>query len=224
MAKLDQLFIRPDIHPVVLDVALTAVFGPEWISWDGDSTSAAITRQFGSLPSRQIRSKVYALGVLHANRAFWQDWRAFEACCWALMGKSVDLYQMNPLGVLQAGYGIRTAKWIDHETPYAAEIEAYVAVVLLAEQFSLAPPEFSAFQATMLKQRPDLRIRAEAVKSRILSGDPPSDQEVIDDPIKVEVTRHRMLDITLDVLCSADSIMSQARLYGLDDAVKGVVG
>jgi hypothetical protein len=227
MTNLGQLFNRKDVHPVVVDIALLQVFGPQWVSWDSDSTAMAVEREYGAPASRDVQRKIDGLAVMHANPAYWEDWRAFEAVSWALSGKQVDLIQMTPLTPLPLMYGHRTSKWIDPNAVFSDEVQAYIVAVFLQDQFSLMPPELGSLQDRLQVTRPDLVERADAVKSALLAGGQGAGLDGdSEDPVRVEVTKHRVLSSVLSAVCSKEALLAQAQRYGLDGlmaaAIKGI--
>lgn len=219
-----QLFNRPDTHPVVLDVALFKVFGTEWIEWDPDSVFIAVEKSQNTAPSRQAKSRIYALSVLHSNNAYWEDWRSFEAMSWSLAGKHVDLAQLTPLHPAPMLYGYRVAKWIDAEGKLVDDVEAYAISVFLNGQLSLIPPDMAFLQDRLFATRPELRERAEMVKSLLLSGSSEADADAVsEDPVKVEASRHHVINALLNIVCSPPLIVAQAQRYGLENIVSQVV-
>jgi hypothetical protein len=224
MAGFSQLLSRKNIHPLVLDAALLEALGHEWMGWDSDSTAMALERKYHTPTSRANLRKLDALGVLHSNHAFWENWRAFEACCWALSGKEIGLAQVTPLTSMPLVYGVRTARWIDTVPVYSDEVQAYITAVFLEEQFSLVPPDVKFVQARVFEKRPDLMDRADKVKAAIVSGTQGSLEDVGEDPVKVEVTRHQVLNSLIKITCSHDALLSQAEQYGLRDIVARVLG
>lgn len=223
MLTYNRLVNGREAHPIVLDVALLQIFGPDWIAWDADSTFMAIERSLGTSASKQTKAKIRALGVLHSNRSYWEDWRAFEAVNWALSGKQVDLVELNPLHALPLLYGMRVARWIDRKSTFSQEVISYAICVFLHDQFSLLPKDLATWQSKLLDKRPDLSERSELVKSAILSKNTSYFDENSEDPVKVEVSKHRVLDVLLNSIGSAEFVIMQARQYGLGSLVESVI-
>ena len=215
MPSLGKIFTKADTHPLVLDVGMFQIFSSEWLAWDPDDTVEAVDRHFGTPTSKQSRMKLYALSVLHSNHAYWEDWRAFEAVSWGLSGKQVDLVEATPLQVTPLIYGLRISKLLDSKSKFGDDVNAYILSVFLHNQFSLLPPDVSYLQDVLFDRRPDLRTRADMVKSAILSGGQAELSDVSEDPVKVELTRHKVLEAMMHMVNSNDHIMGQARSYGL---------
>lgn len=211
-----KIFGRQDTHPLVVDLALYELFGPEWLAWDPDSVFLALERRLANPISQAARNRVYALGVVHANHAYWQDWRAFEVCNWALSGKQVDLVQATPLTTTVMLYGVRTSRWLDDKPRFSDEVQAYAAAVLLEDQFSLAPDELGFAQDRMFRERPFIQPRADLVRAALIARKPlaaPESDET--DSVAVEVSRHQVLLAALDLVCSPDFVSGQAAKYGI---------
>lgn len=223
MATYAELFNRADGHPLLLDFALLDMLGPQWLGWDPDSVFVALERRFsGTALSRSSKNKIYALGLLHSNQAFWQDWRAFEACCWALSGRPVDLAEVTPATAMVMSYAVRTAGMLDNTSTYSEEVAAYAGAVLLEEQFSLAPEFLGFAQPYMIKERPHIEDRRRDVLVALQSGVNPSLEQTSGDPVEVEVTRHRVLSAVMNVVCSPAMIAAQADRYGLGSMVRNM--
>jgi hypothetical protein len=167
--RLTQLFNRKDAHPIVVDVALFELFGPEWVSWDPDSTFAALERQLRTSVSRANKQRIYGLSVFHSNHAYWEDWRAFEAISWSFSGKQVDLAQLTPLTPIVALYGYKTARLMDSSSQFSDEVQAYLTGVFIHDQYSLAPPELSFIQDRIFQAKPQTKERATLPESKSLA-------------------------------------------------------
>lgn len=224
MATDRKIFSRTDVHPVVLDAVLISQFGPEWLAWDTDSAFLAVERDSGTTLSRANKAKMLALGVLHSNHSYWEDWRAFEAVSWALSGKQVDLTQLNPLTPTVLAYGYHTAKMIDDTSVTSPEVDAYILTTFIQDQYSLLPRDFSRLQEALFKELPHVRERYDLVRSALAADKAGADmQDAESDPVKVEVTRHRVLAFVLNNVCSKDFVLAQARQYGVGDLVSKVL-
>jgi len=223
MSKISSLFNRPEIHPLVLDVGLVEIFGPEWITWDGDSVAMAAARQSGGSVSRATQSKINGLLVLHGTHGYWEDWRAFEDVSWGLSGHQVDLAQLTPLTAVVLLYGYRTAKWIDSKSEFSDDVIAYILVVMLSEQFSLLPTDLGFLQSRFLEANPLASNRAELVKAGLIAGIKTPASNTEENAISVELLRHSNLETVLASSCSIEIITQQADAFGLGRTVRAVL-
>ena len=215
-----------NLHPVVLDLALFRVFGPEWITWDPDSTEMALNKKVSPKKiSRATREKIRGLSVIHSNYLYWEDWRTFEAVSWALNGASIDLRIANPLKAIPLCYAIRAAKWLSAPHEFDDEVKAYIMAVMFHEQLSVLPRDVSWLQEEYLERYPSAAERYDDVKEALSKGVPDDVfSDTVEDPIVVEVARHRVINTVLNILSSKSLLMEQAKPLGLITDLKKVIG
>jgi hypothetical protein len=134
-----NLFSHPDVHPVVLDLALISHFQLAWFSWLPETLFREIELSFKTSIAEVNRLKILAVQNLHVTDMFWETWEVFEKTLAALNGVIPRLDVMQPPDLSALLAGIDTANAIRTEE-FSDQVGRYVAACILNEQVSYAPP------------------------------------------------------------------------------------
>ena len=124
------LFSHPDAHPLVLDLALLAKFGPEWFLWEPETVQAAITEELGPLSDLNL-AKVMAVRTLHLTSDFWKEWHVFVWCAMPLNDTFPDFDVMQVPSAAQVTVAAYIAGRVRADLDYSAEMKKYLEVVHL---------------------------------------------------------------------------------------------
>lgn len=133
-----NLFTRPEAHPVVLDLALLKIFGAEWFTWLLDTVLWEIERELKTSVADTNKVKIAACMNLHVGEDFWGRWEIFEKTLHSLVGNvtRIDLLHPPELGVLYAG--VSMANQVRPE-PFQEEVARYCAAVHRFHEVCYAP-------------------------------------------------------------------------------------
>ena len=136
-----------DAHPLVLDLLLTQVFGPEWWTWEPETLRQLIVREFKSGCTELVWNKLQALRTLHvAPGLVFDEWECFLPVITALNNviPDFDIMQLPTPARLYVGVGI--IKSIDPDEEFSHEVRRFVASSLLYDGIYFAPGDLSFVQ------------------------------------------------------------------------------
>lgn len=122
------LFIHPDAHPVILDLALLQKYGPEWIWWEPETISIRVGKDFGAISDLNF-SKTMAMKTLHLVDSFWHQWEVFNWCTFPLNGLFPDFEVMQVPTVAQCMVAVDTANRVREDVRFSDEVARFIGLV-----------------------------------------------------------------------------------------------
>lgn len=134
-----QLFMNPNAHPVVLDMALLKKFQVDWVGWMADTLFWEIEREFKTSITLANRVKIMAAKTLHVVDAYWDHWEVFEKVIAGLNGIIPQVEVMQPPNLASLCAGVDITNSIRQET-FGDEVKRYCAAVFMNEGATYAPP------------------------------------------------------------------------------------
>lgn len=125
-----NLFRSPDIHPLVLDLALLSKYGPEWLGWELETLVAHVVADFRTPTISDVNiEKLQACKTLHLVDDFWLRWEVFNPCCAALNGSFADFVSMQVPDVAECMVAVDIANRIRDDVSWSDEVKTFLAVV-----------------------------------------------------------------------------------------------
>jgi len=128
----DNLFLMPDAHPFVLDVALLHKYGVDWMGWEPSVLEMKIAHDFRIDDLSQLTiDKIQAVKTLHLVDTFWSSWLVFVPCSMALSGVHAEFRVLTAPTVPQAMIAVDIAAKIRSDIQYGLEVRTFLEVVYL---------------------------------------------------------------------------------------------
>lgn len=156
-----NLFIHPEAHPVVLDIAMLKKFGPEYLGWLPEARELLIRRDIHPDASSRNISKIEAMVTLHLVDSFWQQWEVF---CWttmALNGVFPDFVNLQSPSSGQCAVAVEIANHVRTDVPWVQEVRDFIGACFRHDELYLLPPVLTFATAPVLPEGID---RAEALR------------------------------------------------------------
>ena len=122
------LFSHPASHPIVLDMAVIAKYGTDWLEWEPETIQFSIQRDFGNLSDLNM-SKLMAMKTLHVVDSFWKSWEIFNICTMSLNGIFPDFEVMQVPNVAQCMVSVEIADKVRLDVTWSEEIKVYLSKV-----------------------------------------------------------------------------------------------
>ena len=162
-----NLFSHQEAHPIVLDMAMLAKYGPEWLGWESETIEYRVPQDFRTNISTLNLSKLQAMRTLHMVDSFWQRWEIFCWCCMPLNGIFPDFETMQVPSVSQCMVAVDIANRARDDMQWSEEVKAYLSavhrhdeVLVPQEPLSFIKVETAGFPIdvqSILKMWPDTR-------------------------------------------------------------------
>lgn len=139
---LANIFRHPDAHPIVLDMLLIKRYGPDWLSWEGETLQTLVPVDFHTQALSDLNlSKLQACRTLHAVDTYWQRWEVFGWCTMAFNEEFPDFELMQVPTVAQCLVSLDTASRIRGDMEFSLEVRHYLAAVYRHDGiFRVLPP------------------------------------------------------------------------------------
>lgn len=142
---LDNLFRNPDSHPLLLDLALLAKYGSDWLGWELETVLLRVQQDFRTPTVAEINvEKFQACKALHLVDTFWERWEVFLHCCSAFNGIFADFHSMQIPEVAECLLAVDIANRIRDDMQWSDEVKTYLKAVHIyrGEVFPLSPLDF----------------------------------------------------------------------------------
>jgi hypothetical protein len=160
---LDNLFRNPESHPLLLDLALLAKYGSDWLGWELETVLMRVQQDFRTPTVAEINvEKVQACKALHLVDTFWERWEVFLHCCAAFNGTFADFHSMQIPEVAECLVAVDVANRIRDDMQWSGEVKTYLKAVHVyrGEIFPLPPLDFVYIDVA------ELPVDASSVRSR----------------------------------------------------------
>lgn len=175
---------HPDAHPIALDMLLLRQYGPEWLTWEGETLQQLAPNDFhGQVLSDLNLAKIQACRTLHLVDTYWERWEVFGWCTAAFNGEYPDFDTMQVPSVAQVLVSVDIANRIRDDLAWADEVQAYIGAVFQhdgvfvalppADFISIAPIDPPLDINAVMARWPEVRATA-----RVPAGNLPVDEEL----------------------------------------------
>lgn len=135
-----NIFRHPDAHPYVLDLLLLQRFGPEWLSWEGESLLLLVPESFGQVLSDLNLAKVQAMKTLHLVDTYWKQWEIFLWCTMSLNGGFPNFAVLQVPTVAQCLVSIDIANCVREDVVFGEEVKGFLGGVYWHDGIHLLIP------------------------------------------------------------------------------------
>jgi hypothetical protein len=146
--SLRNLFEHPDVHPVVLDLAMLKLFGPAWLGWEMETIQQEVTREVCAL-SEKNKSKLQAVKTAHVSTAPWTTWQVFEKVANALSGTVARWDVMQALSLSDLYIAVTTLELLRSPAEFDDEVLCYMAATALHNDVFFLPPPLDVAQVDL---------------------------------------------------------------------------
>lgn len=142
-------FTLRDSHPVVLDLILIDLFGPQWLSWDPEVIWSEIESELGVDPGVHARNKINAVKTLHLVDTPWSQWEVLSVVIQAFADNIPDfrtLQRPTPYHIVPSVGIINKIK----KKEFSDEVGRFTAACFLDDgvYYLPSPVEFAQVHAT----------------------------------------------------------------------------
>lgn len=126
-----NLFRHHDAHPIVLDLALTRKYGPDWLGWEHDTLQTRIPQDFSTSTVSDLSfAKIQAMKTLHLVDTYWNQWEVFTWITMPLNNLMPDFLVLQVPTVAQCMVSVDTANRVREDVKFSLELKAYLSSVL----------------------------------------------------------------------------------------------
>lgn len=177
------LFAHPDSHPVVLDIALIARYGVDWLGWEPETIELRAGQDFVAISDLNL-SKVMACKTLHLVDSYWLDWEVFNWCTMPFNSVFPDFDVLQVPTVAQCLVSVDIANRIRSNVLWSDEVKRFIETVYKhAGLFvPLSPTEFVTMDTTGLPlDVPEIKRRWTDVRA---SGKAPTQENAEDEQLR----------------------------------------
>lgn len=122
-----NMFVHPETHPVILDLALLYHYGAEWLEWEPESVYVRIGKDFHGLSDLNF-AKMMAMKTLHLVDSFWQQWEVFNWCAFPLNSLFPDFEIMQAPTAAQCMVAVDTANRVREDVSWSEEVRLFIGV------------------------------------------------------------------------------------------------
>lgn len=124
------LFVHPDTHPIVLDLAVLKKYGAEWLEWEPETLQLSLQKDYGNVSDLNF-SKLMAMKTLHVADSPWQKWEVFVWVAMPLNSIFPDFEVMQVPTVAQCSVGVEIMDHVRRDVVWGEELKKYLEVVHL---------------------------------------------------------------------------------------------
>ena len=228
-------WLDEDVHPILLLRDLTRTYGKEWLSWEPETIWSEVKVDEGlkeEIP-RVNKDKVMAVRVAVKTDLPWKELAVFENVALAFAGLVPRFDVMQPLEPYQVALGVDVLYRIHPGIEYDADVQGYIAALLVHDGLSWAPPElFGDVEPMMKGLRPDDDV-ADEVAASWKSGAKPDESSAAGSQVATLVAIREYLEEMSEQLemtsplpaqeydAEADPTMPDAQRPGISAAAAG---
>lgn len=202
-----NLFTHPDVHPVVLDLALLKMYGAEWLGWEPETLEHLVPQDFKVREiSGLAMSKIMACKTLHLVDTYWKQWEVFVWCTMPFNNLYPDFEVLQVPTVSQCLISVDVANRIRDDVEWSEEVKRFIATVYRHDGIfcTIAPTEFVPIDTVnfvidcdeLHKLWPGVRESRKA----------PTGSSIMDEQLRL------LLDVYLTLKASQDTLREQLRL------------
>ena len=137
------LFVHPETHPVIIDLALLQKYGPEWLEWEPETVQLCVGQDFGAMSDLNF-SKAMAMKALHLVDSFWERWEVFNWCLHPINGLFPDFDVMQVPTVAQVMVAVDVANRVREDVAFSEEVRLYIGAVHRHDGLFVAQPPVDA--------------------------------------------------------------------------------
>lgn len=152
--SLSAFFVRPDAHPIALALALSSLYGKDWIMWEPETLWTMLDKA-GAQPSAHTRAKIQAVRTMLGGTWFFDRWEVFQLCCQAINNNLPDFQICRPASLPQLFHAVWAAEQICPQNDYGDEVRRWIAACALNEGVVFLPPplDFAQKEASRIEYR-----------------------------------------------------------------------
>lgn len=128
--SVSHLFMSPETHPLILDLALLRKYKADWLGWELETLVSRIMEDFRTPTVSDLNiEKVQACKSLHLVDDFWLKWEVFLPCCAAFNGMFADFRNMQIPDVAECMLAVDIANRIRDDMQWSPEVKTFLSVV-----------------------------------------------------------------------------------------------
>jgi len=179
---LKNLYMHPEAHPVVLDLAMLLRYGAEWLTWEPETVQHAVAVDLKGLSHLNF-SKLMAMKTLHLSDAPWKQWEVFLLCAMPLNGLFPDFDNMQVPSVSQCLVAVdimkrtRDMAWSDEVKTYLSVVHRHDGVLCTQPPLDFVKVDTSGIDIDcdeVTRRWPDVKK----------SGKPPTEMTMVDEQLR----------------------------------------
>lgn len=134
----NNLFARPDAHPLILNLLMLEHFEHSWLDWDPELVDDTVHTLFGE-PHPVNLGKLLAAQAAFTKTAAWDEWHYFVFTCQAFNDELVDPHQFRPPTAAEVAVTVTMLRTLDDKPKFSEEVTDFIRQVLIHENFLFAP-------------------------------------------------------------------------------------
>ena len=204
-----NLLRHPDAHPIALDMLYLQHYGPEWMTWEGETLQHLAPTDFqGQVLSDLNLAKLQACRTLHLVDTYWERWEVFGWCTAAFNEQFPDFEMMQVPSVGQLLVSADIAGRIRDDVAWSDEVKGYMGAVFQHDGvfWSLPPLEFIVVPTERLPFDIE-EVKAQWPEARA-AGKAPSGDGVVEEQLRRLVAAYQFLEM------SREHLREQLRFLG----------
>jgi hypothetical protein len=125
-----HLLHNTDIHPIVVDLALSQYFTTDWWFWEPETIYIMLKREFNSTPPSSNKNCILAVKALHINPNLFDNYLVFEKVVLALNNLVPTFTIIEKPSVGHLLHAIFSVKALSPEIQLSDEVKKYIAGII----------------------------------------------------------------------------------------------
>lgn len=186
------------MEPLSLLNSFRQYLGNEAILWSPDVRKDVFEKKSGIKLTPTAQNMLEAIVTLLVSDIAWKEYNVFEKVVWALNGyvPRMDITELPPSYYI--AYALEVMSKINNGEELSDEILKYIASILNEEGICLAVPPLEKAQEQLNRLVENTNFVEEIKKAWEISKDKLEEEPNIDDPISVQISRLKMIQLYLN--------------------------
>ncbi len=166
LAQFRPALLDLDTHPLVLNLIMLRLYGPEYIGWDPETTWNECRLDFGVGVLDANKQKIQAVVALYANERVGADWVLFEKVAAGLVGIAPRLDVLQRATPARAAFALECLGYIHEGAPADEEVYRYCAACMMDYGMVFGPGPLMPANEFIQPADTDLRKQVQQVAAR----------------------------------------------------------
>ena len=190
-----NLFQQPEVHPVILDLALLKKYELEWLLWEPETLVWRIPQDFHTSGVSDLNlEKIQSVKTLHFNDNFWNQWEVFNWCLHPFNNLYTDFEILQVPSTAQIMVAVNIAAAIRSDVDWGPEVKDFMAVACRHDGIFYPPAPLLFLHAetgTGLVDGDEIMKKWPGVQA---SGVAPTQDTVVDEQLRRMLDAHNFLE------------------------------